>query len=159
MALQQTLRRGITRERRAALIVLALLLAALVIQFLWVGVSRLLDGPSAACDRSVGSWPSGPLIFVVGGVLGLALLSIPIGHRLHFKLALAVSSGTVFVVSLGAILFILGWWVAGHSPSSACGSVTGYFGPLLPMALVAHISGFLCRDTLRGGHPQPLAED
>src|SRR3954462_6745024 len=139
MALQQELdrklRRGLTRERRAALWVLAVVLAAVVLQFLWVGVTRLLEGPDAGCDRSVGSWPSGPLTFVTGGVLGLALLSIPIGHRLHRKTALVISSGAVFVVSVASVLFILGWWVAGHSPSSACGSVAGYFGPLLPLLL------------------------
>jgi hypothetical protein len=159
--LDRKLRRGLTRERRAALWVLAVVLAAVVVEFLWVGLTRLFEGPSAGCDRSVGSWPSGPLSFLTGGVLGLALLSIPIGHRLHRKLALVVSSGAVFLVSLGSVLFILGWWVAGHSPSSACGSVAGFFGPILPLLLVAHISGFLCRDTLkgRGGTPQPLAED
>ncbi len=141
------------------LVLLAVVLAATVAQFLWVGLTRLFDGPSATCDRSVGSWPSGPLIFLVGGVLGLALLSIPIGRRLHRKGALLVSSGTVLVVSLASVVFILGWWIAGHSPSSACGSVTGFFGPLLPMALIALIAGFLFLDTLHGGHAQPLAED
>jgi len=157
--LDKKLRRGLTPERRAALWVLALVLAAVVAEFLWIGASRLLQGPDAGCDRSVGSWPSGPLTFLTGGVLGLALLSIPIGHRVHRKLALVISSGAVFVVSLGSVLFILGWWAAGHSPSSACGSVAGYFGPLLPLLLVAHISGFLVRDTIKGGTPQPLAED
>jgi hypothetical protein len=157
--LDRKLRRGLTRERRAALWVLAAALAAVVVQFLWVGTTRLFEGPDAGCDRSVGSWPSGPLIFVVGGVLGLALLSIPVGHRLHRRLALVISSGAVFAVSFGAVLFILGWWAAGHSPSSACGSVAGYFGPLLPIALIAHISGFLCRDTIKGGVHHPLAED
>lgn len=160
MALQRQLKRGLTRERRAALVVLALVLAGVVVQFLWVGITRLADGPAAGCDRSVGSWPSGPLVFVTGGVLGLALLSIPVGHRLHRRAALVISSGTVFVVSFGSLVFILGWWIAGHSPSSACGSIAGYFGPLLPIALVAHLSGFICRDTLKGGSPpQLLAED
>lgn len=157
--LDRRLRRGLTGERRAALWVLAAALAAVVVQFLWVGLSRLFQGPDAGCDRSVGSWPSGPLVFVVGGVLALALLSIPIGHRLHRRLALIISSGTVFAVSVGSIAFILGWWAAGHSPSSACGSVAGYFGPLLPIAVIAHISGFLCRDTIKGGVHHPLAED
>lgn len=157
--LDRKLRRGLTPERRAALWVLALVLAAVVAQFLWVGATRLLEGPDAGCDRSVGSWPSGPLTFLTGGVLGAALLSVPLGHRLHRKAVLVTTSGTVFAVSLGSVLFILGWWLAGHSPSSACGSVAGYFGPLLPLLLVAHISGFLCRDTLKGGTPQPLAED
>lgn len=157
--LDKKLRRGLTPERRAALWVLAIVLAAVVLEFLWVGITRLFEGPAAGCDRSVGSWPSGPLTFLTGGVLGLALLSIPIGHRLHRKAALTLSSGAVFAVSLGSVLFILGWWVAGHSPSSACGSVAGYFGPLLPLLLVAHISGFLFRDTIKGGTPQPLAED
>lgn len=120
--LDKKLRRGLTPERRAALWVLALVLAAVVVEFLWIGASRLLEGPDAGCDRSVGSWPSGPLTFLTGGVLGLALLSIPIGHRVHRKLALVISSGAVFVVSLGSVLFILGWWAAGHSPSSACSS-------------------------------------
>jgi hypothetical protein len=157
--LDRKLRRGLTRERRAALWVLAAALAAVVVQFLWVGTTRLFEGPDAGCDRSVGSWPSGPLSFLTGGVLGVALLSVPVGHRLHRKVALVASSGAVFVVSLGSVLFILGWWVAGHSPSSACGSVAGYFGPLLPLLLVAHISGFLCRDTLKGGTHHALAED
>jgi hypothetical protein len=157
--LDRKLRRGLTPERRAALWVLAIVLAAVSVEFLWVGVSRLAEGPDAGCDRSVGSWPSGPLSFLTGGVLGVALLSVPVGHRLHRKVALVASSGAVFVVSLGSVLFILGWWAAGHSPSSACGSVAGYFGPLLPLLLVAHISGFLCRDTLKGGTHHALAED
>lgn len=159
--LEKKLRRGLTPERRAALWVLAVVFAAVVLEFLWVGATRLLEGPDAGCDRSVGSWPSGPLTFLTGGVLGVALLSIPIGHRGHRRTALIISSGAVFAVSLGSVLFILGWWIAGHSPSSACGSVAGYFGPLLPLLLVAHISGFLFRDTIKGkgGTPQPLAED
>lgn len=157
--LDRKLRRGLTPERRAGLWVFAVVLAAVAIQFLWVGTTRLLEGSSAGCDRSVGSWPSGPLTFLTGGVLAAALLSIPLGHRSHRRLMLITSSGAVFVVSLGSVLFVLGWWAAGHSPSSACGSVAGYFGPLLPLLLVAHISGFLCRDTIKGGTPQPLAED
>jgi len=159
--LDRKLRRGLTPERRAALWVFAVILAAVVVEFLWVGLTRLFEGPSAGCDRSVGSWPSGPLSFVTGGVLGLALLAIPLRHRLHRRGVLIISSGAVFAVSLGSVLFILGWWIAGHSPSSACGSVAGFFGPILPLLLVAHISGFLCRDTIKGkgGTPQPLAED
>jgi hypothetical protein len=157
--LDRKLRRGLTPERRAALWVLAIALGAVAVQFLWVGVTRLAEGPDAGCDRSVGSWPSGPLSFLTGGVLCAALLTVPVGHRIHRRLVLATSSGTVFVVALGSVLFILGWWLAGHSPSSACGSVAGYFGPLLPLLLVAHISGFLCRDTLKGGTHHALAED
>ena len=157
--LDRKLRRGMTPERRAALWVFAVILAAVVVQFLWVGVTRLFEGPSAGCDRSVGSWPSGPLSFLTGGVLGLAILAIPFRHRLHRRGVLIVSSGAVFAVSLGSVLFILGWWAAGHSPSSACGSVAGFFGPILPLLLVAHISGFLLRDTIKGGTHQPLAED
>jgi len=159
--LDRKLRRGLTPERRAALWVFAVILAAVVVEFLWVGLTRLFEGPSAGCDRSVGSWPTGPLSFVTGGVLGLALLAIPLRHRLHRRGVLIISSGAVFAVSLGSVLFILGWWIAGHSPSSACGSVAGFFGPILPLLLVAHISGFLCRDTIKGkgGTPQPLAED
>lgn len=156
----RTLQRGLTTRGRIILLVIAGVLAATVVQFLWVGVTRLLDGPDAGCDRSVGSYPSGPLVFIVGGVLGAALLSLPIGSRRHRKLALSVSSGVVCAVSTAALVTILGYWLTGHDVPNACGSKAGYFGPLLPIGLVALISAVLCRDTVRDHYtPQPLAED
>ena len=156
----RTLQRGLTTRRRVILYLIAGALAATVVQFLWVGITRLVDGPDAGCDRSVGSYPSGPLVFIVGGVLAAALLSLPLGSRRHRKLALGISSGVVCAVSTGALLTILGYWLTGHDVPNACGSKAGYFGPLLPIGLVALMSALLCRDTVRDHYePQPLAED
>ncbi|MFT4286698.1 hypothetical protein [Nocardioides sp.] len=151
--------RGMTRERRAALFLIGLLLAATVVRFLWFGLERLFDGPDAECGGAVGSWPAGPLFFVVAAATGLSLLFIPIGHRIHRRGALLANSGALFVVSAASALFVLGWWIAGHSPAGSCGGVAGYFGPLLPIALVGLVAAFLFVDTLHGGHEQPLAED
>lgn len=159
-ACMRTLQRGITTRRRVILLLVAGVLAATVVQFGWVGITRLIDGPDSGCDRSVGSYPSGPLVFIVGAVLGAALLSLPLGARTHRKLALCISSGAVCLVSTGAIVAILGYWITGHEVPNACGSKGGYFGPLLPIGAIALISAVLFRDTLRGHYtPQPLAED
>lgn len=156
----RTLQRGLTTRRRVILFVIAAVLAATVLQFLWIGVTRLLDGPDSGCDRSVGSYPSGPLVFIVGGVLGAALLSLPLGARTHRKLALSISSGVVCLVATASVLYILGYWLTGHDVPNACGSKGGYFGPLLPIGAIALISAVLCRDTVKGHYtPQPLAED